>query len=204
MRRERIEFAEILALALGELDAHGVARCEALLGADPESTALLRRVRSAIKTMRNDDSVLPPATVLARVKQILAASMPVRPGWLDTLQQWVAGVLYDSRRVPALAGFRAAQDSVQLTYAVESAEIDVQIEPPAEGAARWTILGQLPGGVPVPAEACLLQADGGDLVASTWSDEHGVFRFQAAPGSYALAVHWDGDRAVRLEDLECK
>lgn len=203
MRGERVAFTEILALALGELDGPRAARCEALLGADPESLETLNRVRSALQVMRSDDSVMPPAAIVARVKQIFAASLPVRPTWLDTLQQWVAGILYDSRRAPALAGFRAAQESVQLTYAVDADEIDLQLEPPSEGETRWTIFGQLPQRASNQAETCLMNS-GGDLIATTRADEHGVFRFKAAPGNYSLAIRWESERAVRLEDLECK
>lgn len=204
MRNQPVQIAELLSLALGELSPADAARVESIAAANSETMSELQRVRTAIASMRSDDSIAPSSVVIAQAKRILSANAPQRPTWLDALQQLVAGLIYDSRSTPALAGYRSAQDAIQLTYAVDSDEIDVQLEPPADARESWTIFGQLPEAAASGTEACLLEAVSGAPVARAFSDAHGTFRLKAPAGRYTLAVRWDEQRAVRLEDLECR
>lgn len=204
MSDTHIPFADLLALAANELAPQQAAQLTQQLAADRDSATLLERIRSTLRTMCTDDSTAPPAQLVARVKALFARQRSQRPSWLDGLQQWVAELLYDSRVTPALVGFRAAQEAVQLSFGVAEIEIDVQLDPPELGAGCWAIHTQVPKTIPAPVEACLLEQADGAVVATVQSDEHGLLRMDAPPGSYELALRWGSDRVVRLGKLECR
>jgi len=130
--------------AAGTLDENQRQAVEAALQEQPEARATVERYRTAAVAVATDDTVEPPAHVIEQARAIFQPA-PRSAGrhWLDVVDAVVAKVVFDSRRQPA--GTRVANTgrTVQVTYATDDVEVDLQASR-SRGAdgARWRVMGQ--------------------------------------------------------------
>jgi hypothetical protein len=207
MTQSDIDEARLLAYAAGELDTAMAADVEAVLKASPELAATVARYRAVQAILRADDSVAPPAPVLARAKAIFPVrAEPAAPdhllGLFDTVRRVVAELTFDSGgAMPALAGFRGGGVSRQLVFEADGTVVDLQLEPPIDHEQRWQIIGQvetaaLEDGLVVGLAP--LDDEGSALAVTT--DTHGGFHLSALAGSYNIFVRIE-DSLVVLPNL---
>lgn len=198
-----IGFEQLLAYAAGELDPRSAGELERQLAASPVDADVFRRLKSAIETMRRDDTVAPPAEVIARARAIFErSSVTARRGWFAGVREVIAALVYDSRLTPGVVGFRSTGAPTMLTYSAEGAEIDIQIEPAQSDRGESRIMGQVTAGaLPAGARAELLCEDGQAVQCSAAIDSHGVFMLAAPAGRYVLGIRC-GETAFILDDLE--
>lgn len=204
MSKSNLPFEKLLALAVGELSSAEAQATERQAAALPEAARILAHLRTTLSAMRGDDSVAPPAAVVARVKALFAklAAPQERTRWLERVEQAVAALIYDSRTQPALAGYRSAADGFQLSFESESADVDVEVAPlPEPPGDRWRIMGQVSTHGDSPQVAIALARSGTFTpVAETVADEHGVFTLSAASGEYDVFLCVSG-RVVILPKI---
>lgn len=198
----------LLAYAAGELDAALAADVEARLRASPKQAATVARYQAIQAILRADDSVAPPASVIARAKAIFPPPKETpEPGLLhglgDAVHKVIAELTFDSRRglLPGLAGFRGGGASRQLVFEADGIVIDLHVEPPADDEQRWRIMGQvdtddLEHGLVV---GLMPVGDDGAAIAVT-TDAHGGFHLSAAAGAYSIVVRVS-DSVVVLPNL---
>lgn len=194
----------LIAYASDELrggDATAVAKHVVGCAACAATVARYRMVRDFVRT---DEAFAPPAVAVSRAKSLFIppAPSPARDLFAP-LRRIVAELVFDSGGgfAPALAGFRGGGDR-HLTYEAESIEIDIQVTPLVEPEGEWRVLGQLaadrePGIVALEA----VPVGRREAVASTTSDEHGVFELQMPAGTYDVVARFP-DAEVVVSDLE--
>jgi hypothetical protein len=199
-----IPFEQLLALAAGELDDETAAAVQRQIDQSPEALAALKRVRIAVGAMRTDDSVAPPADVVAKARLMFGKLHErQRRSWIDGLRKVVARLVYDSRLQPALAGYRSAQQTVQLSYSAESVTVDLQLEQPVEGVdAGRNLMGQISQSTPGPRLCVrLFASDSATVVQECPADDHGMFSLTVAAGRYDMAICAD-QWVVVIPDLQ--
>lgn len=187
----------LLAYAAGELDTALAADVTARLPASPEQAATVARYQAVQAILRADDSVAPPAAVIARAKAIFSAPEAATEagplhGLGDAMRQVMAELTFDSRGglLAGLAGFRgAAATARQLVFEADGIVVDLHVEAPSDHEGRWQIMGQvdtddLEHGLVV---GLMPTGDGGAAVAVT-TDAYGGFHLSAAAGEYNLFV----------------
>lgn len=208
MSKAKITYQRLIAFAAGELSPQERAEIEQSLASDPEAADTVARYRAAGATMQADESVDPPANVIAKAKAIFTPPRLERtPSWWRRLEQVIATMTFDSRAQPALAGYRGSGSGFQLAFESSKGEVDLQVEPlgppsPDPNSVRWQLLGQVnaPQTEPIAAVA-LVAANADEPTADTEADEHGMFTIEIQPGKYDLMVQI-GDTVVVLKDLK--
>jgi anti-sigma factor RsiW len=160
------------------------------------------RYRMVRDFVRADEAFAPPVAAVTRAKSLF--TVPAPPPARDLfapLRRIVAELVFDSGGpTPALAGFRGTGDR-HLTYEAEAVEIDVQATP-VEPEGEWRLLGQLAADRELgPVALEVVPAGGREAVASTVSDEHGVFQVQVPAGTYEVVARLP-DVEVVVPDLE--
>lgn len=194
---------ELLAFGGDELEPTRAAAVAARVAASAEAAATVGRYRLARAVVRADAAEGPSAAAVARAKGIMPKRSPVAD-LLSTLRRVVAEVTFDNRAggAAALAGFRGGMSAYQVAFAGGGAEVDLQLDPPAEAEQRWRLLGQVTTDDDAPATILLTMAAGGERpVAETTADEHGMFGLAALPGRYDLLVRVH-EMLIVLPDLE--
>ena len=146
MVKRHVEYEQLIAYAAGILSADEAAMVELHLATHPEDALTVARYRTAQQRLASDDSEAPSAEALARAKAIFHA----RPGerqasWLDAVDRFVARLIFDSRLQPLAVRSVDAADLVNMTFATDEAEIDVQVERhvDAMGQELWQLMGQV-------------------------------------------------------------
>lgn len=202
-----IDDERLLAYAAGELTAAEAAALAPLLDAAP-ARAAVARYRAVRAILHADDSVAPPAAVLARAKAIFPARAAPREadhrlGLLTAARRLVADLTFDSGGglAPALAGFRGGGTSRRLVFEANGMVVDLQVEPPLDHEQRWQIMGQvetdiLDGGLVVGLAP--LDDEGAAIAVTT--DAHGGFHLSALAGRYNIFVRIE-DAIVVLPNL---
>lgn len=201
---------ELIAFAGGESEPPPVA--EHVAGCDI-CAATVRRYRLVRAVVRDDALAVPPIATVERAKQIFASprhgaatgSGRVRD-LLASFRQVVAEVTFDTRGgTLALAGFRGASASgYQIGFAGGGAELDLQVDPPAEPSAPWLLFGQVTTAVDAEAAGVtilLAPTEGGTAVTETMADDFGVFSLAAFPGHYYVLVQLP-DSLLVVSELE--
>ena len=138
-----------------------------------------------------DDSIEPPPWVLKRALRLFNAP-PVRTTFRARVGEVVASLVFDSLRLPAVAGTRSsAVEGRQLLYRAEDYSIDVQVAVADQRCAELT--GQIlrEGEFTFESVSGLhleLLRDGGTLL-STLTNDQGEFAIPAVEfGDYDLRV----------------
>lgn len=212
------DFERLVALASGELDAPEARAVEEQTHASREASEALTSLRMLIGSLRQDDSTEPTSEAIGLARAVFrhrpAESPAADRNWLAVAIEAIATLIHDSRRTPALAGLRGAEDGYRMSFATPTCEVDLQIEPvparieggsaPRDGAestSRVRLLGQATSDAATPVAVAIAPVGTRDVLAETESDEHGVFSFTVAPGRYDLMIL--GARgAVVLPDLD--
>jgi hypothetical protein len=198
MTDHQAKIERLLAYAAGELPQAEVADMQKMIATDAELRRLQRLVEFVGRTLREDDSVAPPADVVARAKALFQQMRPAPAGavrsrvqeWLEALDRVVAALTFDSRARAALAGFRGTAELVRLSFESDLAEIDLELNPREEGGEmRMSIIGQISstdeaGGSPV----VLTETGTHRAVAQTVCDQGGLFEVTIERGRYDLHV----------------
>jgi anti-sigma factor RsiW len=157
-------------------------------------TGTVARYRMVRDFVRADEAFIPSAAAVTRAKSLFTAPAPapVRDrDFFAPLRRIVAELVFDSGGgfAPALAGFRGAGDR-HLTYEAETIEIDVQATP-VKPEGEWRLLGQLVADRELgPVALEVVPAGRREAVASTVSDEHGVFQLQVPSGTYEFVARF--------------
>lgn len=186
----------LIAFAAGDLapaEAEPVARAVA---ADP---ALARRValwRAAARGTAEDDSIAPPADVVARAKAVFRAAPAAAGSWWQELEAIVARVLFDSRLQPLALRAAETDRRIQLSFATPEAEVDLLLD--AEGDDRWRLTGQVVADAPVaaPITVALLRSGATTPAFTIEADEAGGFTGSLPAGSWSLHLRLDDSRIV--------
>lgn len=192
------DFAQLLAYAVGELDESAAASVERTIAASPLAQAELARIRSILQTLRTDDSVAAPDSLVRRAQAIFESTTAARPGIADALRRVLARLVFDSRAEVALAGFRGVEDSFQLSYESELATLDLECDLSGDpNRPTWSIIGQIESDTGAGGLNAVLYPTGSTTpVARTVTDEHGVFRMELSAGAYELHVEFPGQVVV--------
>jgi hypothetical protein len=132
---------------------------------------------------------------VARTKAIFKPQPGVdRLSWLDAIDRFIATLVFDSRVQPVALRYSGTDDRINLTFAADQAELDLQAEriAQAEGADRWRIMGQVTslqgdrGDLSVPV--AITRAGSKAVVAETVADARGGFTFETTPGRYDILI----------------
>jgi len=194
MTGQPIAYETLIAYAAGELAEDEAASIAAHLAVDPEAAATVARYRAVRDVVAGDDSVAPPAALLARAKAIFPRRPREATGPLAALRRVFADLSFDSRSGLALAGYRgAAATGYQLAYESEAGDIDLQLEPVGDPATApvspWRLLGQVGLDAETPGVRVALTAAVGDAPpVEVEADPHGVFATEVTPGKYELTI----------------
>lgn len=210
---------QLIAYAAGELSAADARAVAAHVQRDAKAAALVAAYRAVRSTVQSDDGAAPPQRAIERAKAIFHtrdATVANRPGvlasWIESVDRFIATVIYDSRVQPAAVRFAdpTAGDRINLTFETEGGEVDVQAERLGERhevgreARRWRIMGQIssdsPGG---RRELALVHRDASAAPLHAVADEHGTFIIDASAGAYELLLR-DGNRVFVLTPIELK
>lgn len=197
MATHRITYEQLIAYAAGTLPADQADRVAAHLQADRDAASTVARFRLAQRAVATDDSVAPPASALSRAKSIFQPRAETSGSWLDAIDRLVAKIIFDSRVQPmAVRSATQVADRVNLTFATDDAEVDLQAEcvftteagPP--GAKRWQVMGQISGlTAEVQATAAALTFPGTNQpVVEASVDPHGAFSFDVSSGEFDLLI----------------
>jgi anti-sigma factor RsiW len=211
---------ELIAFAAGELPAQQMQIVAAHVQNDAEAAATVAAYRAVRQTMQGDDSVAPPADLMARAKAIFrnrANEAANRPGvlakWMQAVDRLVATIVYDSRVQPAAVRFAdpSAHDRITLAFETDKGEVDLQAErlPVEHDAAAaetpfWRVMGQVTDeseSAGVPREVALLARDSSAVIGQVTTDNHGQFAIDAPAGAYELLLR-DGERAIVLTPID--
>jgi hypothetical protein len=193
-------FETLVDYACGQLDSRRSQEVEALIAASAAAQARVARVRLVLETLRTDDSITTPASVVARAKAIFRAPAARTSGWFNQLRPLLATLLFDSFQSGALAGARGEDDARQLTWEWPGATLDVQVESLAQSPNR-RLMGQISAPAAETIEIALVPPGADAASAETASDEHGMFSLQAPPGRYDLYIRL-GETVVKVPAVE--
>ena len=190
-----VTYEQIIAYAAGTLSSNEAAQVEAHLASHPRDAQTVARYRLAVHALATDDSVEPSPAAIVRAKAVFKPLAKAnRIGWLEAVDRFIAKLVFDSRVQPVALRYSHADDRINLTFAADDAELDLQAErvAQAEGAERWRLIGQVSSAdenqVRQGSPVALTQAGTTRVVAETSADERGGFTFEAAPGKYDLFV----------------
>ncbi len=185
---------QLVALALGEVTGHEAALLTQTIASSPALASRFNALQGIIQTLATDDSVAPPVELVRTLKMRLATpEASSLAAWLASLKQSLASIVFDSRNQATVAGFRGGStgEAVQLAYASEQAQIDLQLSPPESGdrSGVWTIRGQVDPSVSTAGAELLLAslspADPAEVSRAN-TDENGMFSMTAPAGEYTL------------------
>ena len=127
MAKHRISYEQLLAYAEGALRGGEAKEVADYIARDREAGETVERYRLAKLRFATDDSVPPPDAAVARAQAIFKAAVPAtRSSWIAAFDRLVAKLVYDSRLQPMAVRYADTGDRIDLTYATDDAEIDLQ------------------------------------------------------------------------------
>jgi hypothetical protein len=191
-------------LALGELSGDALRAAQSQLASDPAFAAVVQQattLTASLNTLCEHDAsfAVAPAQRAALAGLMPQASPRTAPGTLANLlqsaQEFVASLLFDSARTPALAGFRTTHaGSVRtLRYDTPHGEIALRLEPQPH-ADSVMLLGQCDHGV-AAEHVELFDATSYESLGLCRVGADGYFEFVAPPRAAAIrVVRADGSR----------
>ena len=163
---------------------------------DPEGFASLEQL---VAFLSAEGETSPPASAVERAGSLLASvNRPAGVGLeglaaraSEGVRRLVAALQFDSRYSPALAGFRGVADAVQIAFAAEGCEIDLEVTEGESG--RSAVRGQ------IDADECegwtvTAVAERGGASDPVPADASGGFRLELEPGVYTLVLSREGTR----------
>lgn len=192
MKEHPVSFEDLVAFASGDLSGREAATVEAYLAVLPKTLVTVARLREVIEAMRADDAVAPTAEAIRRALAVFET--PPRPCWLDRLDVVIARLVFDTGGRLALAGYRGAAGTRQMSYDSAHGRIDLQVLPGRGESGR--IIGQVTPRDGAATGVALGRAGGSEPATRTSPDDHGLFRVEVEAGVYDLVVELDGDRAI--------
>lgn len=199
MRKDAVDYEELIALAAGELDPAVATDVERRAARDSEAATTLAMLRSSVETLRGDAALFPPLDMLERVRGLFRSNnIEAKPSLLDALKRIIGELVYDSRPQLALAGVRGSATAYQLAFECEAADVDIEIEP-AAGAEKhgFRVRGQVSPHGDSPAEQVALAKPGTrSVLVSATPDEHGVFELETDGGRFDLLVRMPNELIV--------
>lgn len=193
MPSHKITYEQLIAFAAGELSPQEAGRVEAHLAATPRDMAVVERFRAVSQSLRADDTVAPPEASIRDARELFARRLAARSrqlGPIESALRFIAELVYDSRTALATAAVRGAATAYQLSFESEQADIDLEIEPPAEGEALCRVTGQVSphaddGKV---LAVCISREGSEEVLASATPSEHGEFTALVPAGRCVLMV----------------
>lgn len=193
MAHNTIPTEQLLAYAAGDLDETQRAEIEAQLAGDAEARATLKLFELARTAVSQDDTVAPPAHVIARAQGIYTAPQrAAKESWFDKAAQLVARLVFDSRTQPALAGLRSVSHACSLAYETDQDSVDVQAEPQRDADGRitaWQIVGQVEHDEDAPTcPVAFIRSHDKSVAAESTLDARGVFTLDLEPGVYEIRI----------------
>ena len=197
--------ADLMAFVMGDSSASDAARIEQAIAGSAALADEAARLRLIFRVLSSEAVNTPPDAVKQRVFSLLGErKSSLIESILSGVRAAIATLSFDSRAVPALAGFRSASEAVELSFESELGEVDLRLEPTMiQGVERWRAVGQLaatrePSG---PATVSFVRSDAAVEPICTTTDVHGAFQQQLEGGCYDVIIRLD-DRALVLSDLE--
>lgn len=198
---------QIVAYALGELDAAEARKLESLLKSDPALAKLSEEIRQAVASLTGakQDAADWEVTEAQKValKKIFS---PCESGWLqataDRMHEWIARrVRTITPGTPGLAGFRSGAVAHHLVFECDDVEIDIGLRP-ASGETSppaASLLGMVTADE-MPQRIFALRLS--DRVETELPfNEQGNFTGQLEAGDYELHLAF-GDRTVVVPRIE--
>lgn len=204
MNTRETKVEALVSLVLGELSPARAAEVEAEAARAPSDKDLLDRLRGILETLRTSDAAEPGPALVARVKALFRKTVEHgAPGLLERVREIVATLVFDSRAVPVIAGFRGAPSGYQLAYSSEIGDVDLQVTAPeARAGGLYTVRGQVSLQAPRPAAPAFLTRPGESLsLASAPVDDRGLFSMKAPAGTFNLHVPL-GDALLTVPALQ--
>jgi hypothetical protein len=208
MAQQRITTDRLLAYAAGDLSPEEALVVEAHLARDPEAARTVAYYRLSAHHTATDDSVTPPPAPINRAKGIartLATTGRPAVDWLTRVQAFVADVIFDSRVQPAAVRDEVAGTRVQLGFAANGVEIELQADRDTSlGALPWRVLGQIDAeeeSETTGAEVVITVSGTTDVVDTTTADDRGMFSVSLTDGRYDVHVRLAGN-AIVLRDVD--
>ncbi len=203
MASKKVTSEMLIAYAIGELSPDAALVVETHVAESPSAAARLERIRSAIQSMRTDDSTAPSADAIARAKAVFRPLPDTRrESWWNRLERVVAVLVFDGRAQPARAGYRGGEGVVQLSYESDAADVDLELVPPASAdESTWTLMGQIAPHAPtVHLTVALVSQSGAAASVEVGVDEQGMFTLRSDPGTFDLMIRV-GDKVIVLPDV---
>jgi anti-sigma factor RsiW len=192
---------ELLAYAVGELDETRMPAIAAHIAACAECAAAMEKIVLVRETVRADAALVPSVDALARVRALIAGrarSRPERASVFASLNHVVASLTFDGRSPMALAGLRGGTTAYVLRYALDTLDLDLEIEP-AGGAEteRWRVTGQISTPDPVgPRPVAIAEAGSLRPILELATDDDGMFFAELPAGTYDVLIQLDDDLVV--------
>jgi hypothetical protein len=203
---EHPESDELLAYALGDLDATRTPAITAHVATCTDCAAVIARVEMVRATVRADAALAPSARALARVTALAAGRARPRPeriSGIAALKRVVASLTFDSRSSPAHAGLRGHTTAYLLRYELDTLDLDLEIEPAGgPDVESWQITGQISAPDPIGPLPLAFAAPGSlQPLRELRTDADGMFFAELPPGTYDALIQLD-DHLVTVPGLE--
>lgn len=191
---------DILAeLVSGEIGDAEAIQLRARIAATPNLAESLADFERLAAFLRDEEAPTVSAAAIRDAKRRLNSSSPglaeqITEKAARGVRTFIAALDFDSRFSPAHAGYRGVSEVVQVAFSAEPCEIDIEIQPEADGVIA--LRGQIDSeGHPEPWRLILVDQTGTPS-AELRADEDGSFSISLAPGTYTLDLR-RGD--VRVE-----
>jgi hypothetical protein len=195
--KDHLQTRTVLDYLEGRLDAAQARRLEEhLAGPCRECRERVAAAARLVDLMRSDRSMEPDPSLRGRALDVFAEH--VRPddarGWIER----AAALLFDSVAAPApVLARRAVGDVRRLRYALGTDELEIEIEPVAEGL--FALRGQL---VAPDPPACRVHGTAGGEAFEARVDADGLFAAESLPGgAWTLTVETP-EAAYRLPEFQ--
>jgi hypothetical protein len=195
-------FENLVAYAVGELNAEEVRSVERRLADSPSLRADLDAIRQFLKTMREDDTVMPQEHLIQRVLRIFDQNnVHNSSSTLERTGRFIAQLIFDSRAQPTLSGFRGRGEGYHLMYASEVGEVDLQVTRDSAASSKLLeIRGQVSAADAHPTLIHLARRGDEETIREAYTDQQGTFRFDTQPGWYDLRIEF-AEKTLLVEDV---
>lgn len=203
MDRHQIDDQTLLDYAAGTLDAERRAAVERAVQADAELAATVRRYQMTAGTFATDDSVEPPAHVVAAAKAIVDREpLSDADRLFDAVRTVIASLVYDSRVQPASVRSTTTGAPVMLTFAVEDVSLDLQITPGDSSRPNdRRVIGQVSAESGAAPFELSVHTSAGERTLRQNISAESAFTLNLVAGRYEFRVSID-DRTVVIPDID--
>lgn len=186
-------FDQLVALATGELEPGRAAEVESLLRSHPSGASQFARIQAMLKAFRAHLDTEPSAAALHRAFAA-ASKQPGAESWISRFAAKIASCIFDSRLQPAI-GLRGASGSVQLSFAGDLAEMDLELT--LNEKREYLLMGHVSTNSGEPADEIIIGRSDSNLpVCSLSPNSQGVFRATLSPATYEFVVRCGPDKML--------